>query len=163
MNIAKSTVVVAFAALLALPVMPRAAGTATTGTAVDVAADNMEIIDAEHKTIFKGNVVATRPNDVTKSDEMVITSGDEKQADGSVKNVTKMVDCKGHVNITTKNAVIVGDWCKLDVLADKLVVGGEVTLTQGSSVIKGKQLDVELKTNHLQMTGGRVSGNFVPN
>ena len=109
-------------------------------------------------------MVAVRPTDTTKSDEMIITSGDEKQADGTTKNVTKFVECKGNVTITTKDAVITGDVCKLDVLHDKLVVnGGLVTITQGTTVLKGKQLDVELKTNHIQMTGGRVNGVFVPN
>ena len=133
-------------------------------SAVDVSADSFESIDAEHKTIFRGNVVAVRPTDTTKSDEMTIISGDEKQADGTTKNVTKFVDCKGNVTINTKDATITGDICKLDVLHDKLVVTGAiVTLTQGTTVLKGKQLDVELKTNHIQMTGGRVNGNFVPN
>jgi len=160
MGFAKTATLLAMGAVLVMPafyISAQAAG------AVDISADNMEIIDAEHITIFRGNVVAIRSTDTTKSDEMTVTSGDEKQADGSVKNVTKTVDCKGNVNISTKSAVISGDWCKLDVLHDKLVVGGTVSLVQGATVIKGKQLDVDLKTNHLQMSGGRVSGNFVPN
>ncbi|MEP6827869.1 MAG: LptA/OstA family protein [Aestuariivirga sp.] len=160
MGFAKTATLLALGVAIALPTSHHAAQAAG---AVDISADNMEIIDAEHKTIFRGNVVATRVTDTTKSDEMTVTSGDEKQADGSVKNVTKTVDCQGNVNITTKSAVISGDWCKLDVLHDKLMVGGTVSLVQGATVIKGKQLDVDLKTNHLQMSGGRVSGNFVPN
>ena len=150
--------------LLALMVVLVCPHNLYAASAVDVSADSFESIDAEHKTIFRGNVVAIRPTDTTKSDEMTITSGDEKQADGTTKNVTKFVDCKGNVSITTKDATITGDVCKLDVLRDKLVVTGlVVTLTQGTTVLKGKQLDVDLKTNHIQMTGGRVNGNFVPN
>ena len=160
MGFAKIALPAAFGALLAIgsPVAH-----AQAANAVDVSADNMEIIDAEHKTIFRGNVIAVRPSDTTKSDQVTVTSGDEKQSDGSTKSVTKFVDCQGNVNITTKTATITGDWCKLDVLNDKLVVGGNnVTLTQGQTVINGKQLDVDLKTNHLNMTGGRVKGSFVP-
>ena len=158
MGFRKSAILLALAAMLALPNLLHAAG------AVDVSADSFESIDAEHKTIFRGNVVAIRPTDTTKSDEMTITSGDEKQADGKVKSVTKTVECKGNVTITTKDAVITGDLCDLDVQHDKLVVTGVlVTLTQGLTVLKGKQLNVDLKTNHIQMTGGRVNGNFVPN
>ena len=160
MGFAKTATSLALGTALALQTFHLAAHAAG---AVDISADNMEIIDAEHKTIFRGNVVAVRPTDTTKSDEMTVTSGDEKQTDGSMKSVTKTVDCQGNVNIATKSAVITGDWCKLDVLHDKLVVGGTVTLAQGATVVKGKQLDVDLKTNHLQMSGGRVSGNFVPN
>ena len=158
MGLRKTATLLAMAAMLVMPNLLHAAG------AVDVSADSFESIDAEHKTIFRGNVVAIRPTDTTKADEMTITSGDEKQADGTTKNVTKLVECKGNVAITTKAATITGDVCKLDVQRDKLVVSGAiVTLTQGSTVLKGKQLDVDLKTNHIQMTGGRVNGNFVPN
>ena len=161
MGFAKTATLLALGTALALPAFRLAAQAAG---AVDISADNMEILDAEHKTIFRGNVVAVRSSDTTKSDEMTVTSGDEKQTDGTTKNVTKTVDCQGNVNITTKSAMITGDWCKLDVQHDKLVVGGGlVSLTQGATVVKGKQLDVDLKTNHLQMSGGRVSGNFVPN
>ena len=156
-NIALSSTLAALIGIACQITHAQAAG------AVDVSADTMEIIDAEHKTIFRGNVIAVRPSDTTKSDQMTVTSADEKQTDGSTKSVTKFVDCQGNVNITTKTATIIGDWCKLDVLNDKLVVGGaNVSLTQGQTVINGKQLDVDLKTNHLNMTGGRVKGSFVP-
>ena len=158
MGFQKFGIVLAVTAIFAFPSLLHAAG------AVDVSADSFESIDAEHKTIFRGNVVAIRPTDTTKSDEMTITSGDEKQADGTTKNVTKLVECKGNVTIITKDATITGDLCRLDVPRDKLVVTGAiVTLKQGSTVLKGKQLDVDLKSNHIQMTGGRVNGNFVPN
>ena len=158
MGFQKFGIVLAVTAIFAFPSLLHAAG------AVDVSADSFESIDAEHKTIFRGNVVAIRPTDTTKSDEMTITSGDEKQADGTTKNVTKLVECKGNVTIITKDATITGDLCRLDVPHDKLVVTGAiVTLKQGSTVLKGKQLDVDLKSNHIQMTGGRVNGNFVPN
>ena len=160
MNLAKIATLIAFGA--SLSVLGSGSGAHAAGS-VDVSADNMEIIDAEHKTIFRGNVVAVRTSDTTKSDQMTVTSADEKQTDGTSKSVTKFVDCQGNVNITTKTASITGDWCKLDVLNDKLVVGGaNVTLTQGQTLVNGKQLDVDLKTNRLNMTGGRVTGKFVP-
>jgi lipopolysaccharide export system protein LptA len=150
---------VAALALIALPLLKTAA--LAEGN-VNVEADAMEIIDAEHKTIFTGNVVAKRPTDTIRADEMIVSASDQKQTDGTTKSVTDFVNAKGNVTINTKNAVITGDWCRFDVLNNKLVVGGNVVLTQGSSVVKGKKLDVDLKTSHLQMSGGRVSGTFVP-
>jgi len=129
---------------------------------VNVEADTMEIIDTEHKTIFTGNVVAKRPTDTIRADEMVVSSTDQKQTDGTTKSVTDFVNAKGNVTINTKNALITGDWCKFDVLNNQLVVGGNVRLTQGANVVKGQKLNVDLISNHLQMSGGRVSGTFVP-
>jgi len=139
-----------------------AIGQARAAGNVNVEADAMEIIDAEHKTVFRGNVVAKRPTDTIKADEMVVVSADQKQTDGTTKSVTDHVDAKGNVVINTRDALIVGDWAKFDTINDKLVVGGDVKLTQGNSVVRGKKLDVDLKTFHLNMSGGRVSGSFVP-
>jgi len=129
---------------------------------VNIDADAMEIIDAEHKTIFRGNVFLKRPADTMKSDEMTVFSVDQKQSDGTTKSVTDHVEAKGNVTITTKDAVITGAWANIDVLHDQMVVGGEVKLVQGTSVVLGKKLNVDLKTFHLNMTGGRVTGSFVP-
>jgi lipopolysaccharide export system protein LptA len=129
---------------------------------VNVTADQMEIIDAEHLTIFKGNVVAVRPKDQIQSDEMVVTSKDEKQPDGTMKSVTDLLDAKGHVTITTKTQTITGNLAKFYVQLDKLEVTGNVLVVEGKSTIKGEKLNVDLKTNHLQMSGGRVSTHFVP-
>jgi len=130
---------------------------------VNVEADSMEIIDAEHKTVFRGNVVAKRPTDTIKADEMTVVSADEKQPDGTMKSVTDHVDAKGNVTINTRDAVITGDAAKFDVVHDQLEVDGTVKVVQGTSVIKGQKLNVDLKTFHLNMAGGRVNGNFTPN
>ena len=130
---------------------------------VNVEADSMEIIDADHKTVFRGNVVAKRPTDTIKADEMTVVSADEKQADGTMKSVTDHVDAKGNVTINTRDAVITGDSAKFDVAHDQLEVDGTVKVVQGTSVIHGQKLNVDLKTFHLNMAGGRVSGNFTPN
>ena len=45
---------------------------------------------------------------------------------------------------------------------DKLVVGGNVKLVQGSTVLVGNELRTDLKTKRTQMSGGRVKGSFLP-
>jgi lipopolysaccharide export system protein LptA len=135
---------------------------ATAASNVDVEANEMEIIDAQHQTIFRGNVVAKRPTDQIHSDEMVVTNVDAKQTDGTMKSVTDFIDAKGNVTITTKTQTITGQWAKFYVQRDKLEVGGNVRVVQGDSSVKGEKLVLDLKTNHLQMSGGRVKGSFVP-
>ena len=142
--------------LISIPQVARAAGS------VNVDADSMEIIDAEHKTVFRGNVVAKRPTDTIRADEMTVVSADQKQPDGSMKSVTDHVDARGGVTINTRDAVITGDAAKFDVVHDQLLVSGDVKVVQGTSVVRGKLLNVDLKTFHLNMTGGRVSGSFTP-
>lgn len=129
---------------------------------VSVEADQMEIFDAQHKTVFRGNVVAVRPNDQITSDEMVVTNEDQKQPDGTLKSVTSLLDAKGHVRIKTKTQTITGAAARFFVQKNTLEVTGNVVVVQGQNSIKGEKLLVDLKTNHLQMLGGRVQGSFVP-
>ena len=127
-----------------------------------VDADSMEVLDAEHRTIFRGNVVATRPTDKIVGDEMIVTTEDQKQSDGTTKTVTKFLDAKGNVTITTATQTIKGDWAKFYIQEDRLEVGGNVTVVQGKSTVRGTKLVINLKSNHLQMSGGRVHGSFIP-
>ncbi len=138
--------------------MPAAYG----AESVLIDADSMEVIEAEHRTIFKGNVVATRPTDKIVADQMIVTTADQKQSDGSVKTVTNFLDAKGHVTITTATQTIKGDWAKFYIQEDRLEVGGNVSVVQGKSTVRGTKLTINLKSNNLQMSGGRVRGSFVP-
>lgn len=135
---------------------------AYSAESVLIDADSMEVIEAEHRTIFKGNVVATRPTDKIVADQMIVTTAEQKQSDGTVKTITNFLDAKGHVTITTATQTIKGDWAKFYLQEDRLEVGGNVSVVQGKSTVRGTKLTINLKSNHLQMSGGRVRGSFVP-
>ena len=72
------------------------------------------------------------------------------------------IDAQGNVTITTPKEVITGDWAKYDPQTEKLKVGGNVKLVQGTTVLLGNELVSDLKTDRTQMKGGRVKGSFLP-
>ncbi len=173
------------AALAAAAPAPAQQATASAQRDVSVEADQMEFIDAERKAVFTGNVDARR-GDVKLTSQTLTVFYRQKTADGAAAaggtgsetptppaapegaagnlsgaQVT-LLDARGNVVIVTPRERITGDWAKIDVPRDMLTVGGDVVLTQGSSVLRGQQLDVNLKTNRTVMTGGRVKGQFVP-
>lgn len=147
-----------------------AAGTATaaaTATAkapvpVDVTANEMEILDAEKKAVFRGAVDATRGSTNLKADTLTVTYSEVKQPDGSTKTDATDLDARGNVTIRTPKETITGDWAKFNPQTNKLVVGGAVKLVQGATVLTGKELRADLNTDKIQMTGGRVKGSFLP-
>jgi lipopolysaccharide export system protein LptA len=73
------------------------------------------------------------------------------------------LEATGAVVIETAQQRITGAWAKMDVKANQVTVGGNVVVTQGSTVLRGEQLLVDLNANTSEMTGGRVRGRFVPN
>jgi lipopolysaccharide transport protein LptA len=135
---------------------------ARAADSVQIDADSMEVIDAEHRTIFKGNVVATRPTDKITSSQMVVTSEDQKQPDGTMQTVTTFIDATGGVVITTDSQTITGDAAKFNIPADRLEVTGNVRVVQGKTTVNSKKVVINLKTKHLQASGGRVHVGFVP-
>jgi lipopolysaccharide export system protein LptA len=150
----------------ALLLMGAGASMAQTGGApvpVDIAANEMEILDAQNKAIFRGAVDATRGTTNLKADTLTVTYAEVKQPDGSSKTDATDLDAKGNVTIKTPRETITGDWAKFNPQTNKLVVGGAVKLIQGATVLTGNELRADLNTDKIQMTGGRVKGSFLPN
>ena len=135
---------------------------AKPSTPVDILANEMEILDAEKKAIFRGAVDATRGDTNLKSDTLTVTYSDVKQPDGTTKTDATDLDARGNVTITTPKETITGDWAKYNPQTEKLTVGGKVKLVQGTTVLQGNQLVTDLKTNRTQMTGSSVKGSFLP-
>lgn len=166
--VACATAIAAGFFLLA-PAVAHAQTVNTTGLAaeskgqkdVDIESDQMQIKEAEKLAIFTGNVDARRGTVKLKSDKLVVHYDDTKKKAGSKTEVTHL-DATGHVVIITRNQRITGSWAKMDVKANVLNVGGNVVVTQGKTVVKGKKLFVNLNTNVSKFTGGRVKGSFSP-
>jgi lipopolysaccharide export system protein LptA len=109
---------------------------------------------------------ATTSGATTSGASATAAEGAPTAPEGATGNLSgaevTLLDAKGNVVIITPRERITGDWAKIDVPKDMLIVGGNVVLTQGTSVLRGQKLDVNLKTNRTVMTGGRVKGQFVP-
>jgi lipopolysaccharide export system protein LptA len=145
-------------ALMALPLR----GAEKVSTPVEVEANEMEIIDADRQAIFRGKVNAVRGSQNIRSDVMTVFYADVKQPDGTSKSQASKLDAKGNVTITTRKQVITGEWAKMDILANTLLVGGRVKLVEGKTTLQGEKLTVDLNTERTLMSGGRVKGSFVP-
>ena len=129
---------------------------------VDIVSNEMEILDKEKKAVFRGAVDATKGTTNIKSDTLTVTYADVKQPDGTTKTDATAIDAQGNVTITTPKEVITGDWAKYNPQTEKLTVGGNVKLVQGTTVLQGNELVSDLKTSRTQMKGDRVKGSFLP-
>lgn len=135
---------------------------ATSAQNVNIEADSMEVVEAEKRAIFTGNVSAERTGTRLTSDRMVVTYYDVMQSDGSKRTDVALIDARGNVHIKTARQLITGEHAILDVAGDLLTVTGNVVVREGSTVIRGAKLRADLKAKTSSMTGGRVKGSFVP-
>jgi lipopolysaccharide export system protein LptA len=129
---------------------------------VTIEGDELEVIDSEDKTIWRGNVIVVRDGTTIKSNELIVNNVDVKQADGTTKSEVDVLNAKGNVTIKTASDTITSDWANIYEREDRLEAGGNVKLLQGRNEVRGQKLNVNLKTKRTVMTGGRVKGSFVP-
>jgi len=126
---------------------------------VSIESDQMELFEKTNQAIFRGNVRA-RQNDVRLNSTNLIATFAKTKNGGT--DVTWLETKGGGVKIITRSQTITGDRMKMNVKANTAVVTGKVTVTQGTSVVKGEKLNVNLNTNESKFSGGRVKFNFDP-
>ena len=141
------------------------AGTTTsiaTGQPVDVEADQMEVFDKEKRTVFRGHVVAKRKDVTLNAEVLTVDYADTAQADGTMKSDATRIEAEGSVVIVTSREKITGETAVINPKSNELDVTGNVTVTQGATVIRGGHLHSNLTTHKMEMSGGRVKGSFQP-
>jgi lipopolysaccharide export system protein LptA len=129
---------------------------------VNIEADRMEVMDQQKRAIFIGNVDAHRGDIVFKTDKLIADYAETTRESGEKDTEVTFLEAAGNVVIETTQQRITGTWAKMDVKSNQVTVGGNVVVTQGSTVLHGQQLFVDLDKNTSEMTGGRVRGRFVP-
>jgi lipopolysaccharide export system protein LptA len=129
---------------------------------VNIEADRMEVLDQQKRAIFIGNVDAQRGEVSFKTDKLIADYVETTAESGENDTEVTFLEATGAVVIETPQQRITGAWAKMDVQSNQVTVGGNVVVTQGSTVLRGEQLFVDLDKNTSEMTGGRVKGKFVP-
>jgi lipopolysaccharide export system protein LptA len=129
---------------------------------VDIEADSMQVFDDQKKVIFSGHVRGKRGTVTLNSNELTVLYVETTDSAGEKKTEVTHLDAVGSVKIVTARQTVTGEWAKMDVKANKVTVGGNVKVVQGTTVISGEKLFVDLDRNVSEMTGGRVKGSFVP-
>ena len=148
------------------------------GKPVDVKSDSLEVHQNEQKAIFSGNVVAVQGDSTLRTAQLVVFYDNANAAAGQGNAANpppasapaggtgqgssiKRLEAYGNVVVTSQDQKATGDSGVFDMASDKATLNGNVVLTQGQNVIRGKQLIVDLKTGVSHVTGG-TSGLFVP-
>ena len=144
---------------------------------IKIDADRLDVFDKENKAIFVGNVVAVQ-GDATircstltvyyqrgKKDEKKDTPAPAKTQQDMAENGIQKVECAGPVTVVQKDQVATGDNAVFDQVAKKIVLTGNVVLSQCQNVTRGSRLVYDMNTGRANMdpgTNGRVSAMFVP-
>jgi lipopolysaccharide export system protein LptA len=136
-------------------------------TPIQISSDTLDVLQAEQKAIFSGNVIATQGTTTMRSAKMIVFYRDSGSAAPTPVAASAtppaqgiyQIDAEGNVVFTTPTETAIGDKAIYNVDADTIdVMGGNVTLTRGQNILKGNKLNYNMTTGRSVLTGG-VAGN----
>ncbi|MEM7544922.1 MAG: lipopolysaccharide transport periplasmic protein LptA [Pseudomonadota bacterium] len=127
---------------------------------IEIAADSLEVREADNLAIFAGKVVAGQGTLRLTADKLEVTYGDGGGGSGEIQRL----QASGDVFIANGAETAAGDWADYDVADGTIKMGGAVTLTQGGNVVKGAALTIDLSSGQgrVEGGGGRVNSVFAP-
>ncbi len=166
------------------PAPKKQAGTPGFGTAskepIQIDADRLEVFSKEQRAIYSGNVIAVQGDTTIKSAQMTVfydrqstpaggqPAAQPAAAEGEGGTSLRRVEAKGGVTVISKDQVATGNEGVFDRLSNKIILTGNVALSQGENVTKGEKLiydtesGVAVVESGASSSGGRVRGVFVP-
>lgn len=153
---------------------PAAAGSVTLtafktdpGAPTDIVADSLNVNDGRKEAVFDGKVQVEQGQVAMRSETMTAYySGETSFLDTGVDAATsgagapedaaaggsqiERIRAEGKVFITSRldgNSAS-GDWADVDMKANTMRLGGDVVLSQGTSVIRASSLEIDMKTGN---------------
>ncbi len=152
---------------------------APSGGPIDISANELELVDAQHLAIWRGDVDALQGRNRLRADVVNIyfngkpTPGGASSGASPGRNwgrVDHMV-AEGHVYFVTPTQNARGDHALYELGPDTVTLTGDVIVEQGQSVIHGEKLIIDVRTGHASMasggqarsSSGRVRGIFYAN
>ena len=130
---------------------------------VQIEADQLEVLDADAKAVFKGNVKIRQGSSQISTSRLVVKY--LKGSNGGQQDIERL-DMSGGLIATSKQNTVTAEKGTYDVRTENIVLTGKVVVSQGESVATGCKLIANLKTNKAKLEackdGGRVKSVFTP-
>jgi lipopolysaccharide export system protein LptA len=159
----------------AQPAKDRSSAFGTLGSnkePIKIDADRLDVFDRESRAVFDGNVVAVQGDSTMKCTSLEVFyeqrgqgSSAQPAAASSGEGAIRRIECNGPVTIVSKTQVATGDHATFDRVANRVLLTGNVALSDGPNVTRGERIVYYLNSgiaNVETKPGGRERALFVP-
>jgi lipopolysaccharide export system protein LptA len=148
------------------------------GGPIDITADELELVDAQHLAIWRGDVEALQGRNRMRADVLNIyfngapsTGSTSGVAPGRNWGKVQKVVAEGKVFYISPTQTARGDHGLYDLASNSITITGDVIVSQGQSVVHGDRMVIDVKSGQATMQSnakgrgakGRVRGIFYPN
>ena len=172
----KLTMLASGLAAVALLSAPASAQLAQNSDApVDLTADELEVLNSQCLSIWRGSAEALQDNarlraDVLKTFFQVTGATRTGSATSTNCGALARIEAEGNVFYVTPEQRVRGRHAVYDATNETITVTGDVVTAQGQNVLRGERLVINVRTGQAQMhtdvkgrgKPGRVSGVFYP-
>ena len=136
---------------------------------IEIDADSLEVQQANQVAIFRGNVDAVQGSIRLQADELrVYYRGDGGAGSGAAAGTAAMdgnivrIDAIGRVQVASPTETAQADLGIYDVPQRTITMQGNVVLTRGGNVLRGRELVMDMATGRSRIGGGRVKAIIQP-
>jgi lipopolysaccharide export system protein LptA len=154
---------------------PVLAQISASGGPIDITADQLELIDAQHLAIWRGDVEALQGGNRLRADVVNIyfsgKGGASAGAPGRNWGPVQRIEANGKVFFVSPQQTARGNAAVYELGPNTITLTGDVIVAQGQSVVHGDKLTIDVKSGRATMGSsakgrnatGRVRGVFYPN
>jgi lipopolysaccharide export system protein LptA len=137
---------------------------------IQIESDKLEVRESENVAVFSGNVTVTQGTTLLKSVKMTVHYAKDGGSAATGSANIERLEVDGKVYVKSDKQIATGDRGTFDMKTEVLVLSGkEVVLSEGSNVLVGCLLTVQMKTGEAQVDGcktgtgsGRVMMSITP-
>ena len=149
---------------------------------IDLSANSLELVDAQHLAVWRGDVDAVRGTNRLRSDILNIyfngkpgedsaSASSQGAAPGRNWGKVDHMVAEGHVYYVSPTQNARSDHAVYEMAPDTITMTGDVIVVQGQSVIHGEKLIIDVRSGHATMAAaedsrapsGRVRAVIYPN
>jgi lipopolysaccharide export system protein LptA len=131
---------------------------------IEIASDNLEVLQDQNKAIFSGKVVAKQGTTTMTSSAMTVFYAGSGEGGNGGQGITR-IEASGKVVFVTPQETAQGDTAIYNVATKTIDLVGNVVLTREENILKGSALNYNMTTKRSVLSAGntgRVRGLFVP-
>jgi lipopolysaccharide export system protein LptA len=129
---------------------------------IQIEADRLEIHDAEKVAIYSGHVRVRQGDTLLEAPELRISYSGTAPATAPAGSAVTRIEAGPGVAVRSGDQTATGDRAVFDMANEIVTLEGNVVLTQGSNIVRGQRLFVNLATKQGRVEGGRVQTLIAP-
>jgi lipopolysaccharide export system protein LptA len=118
--------------------------------------------DAEKVAIYSGHVRVRQGDTILEAPELRVFYAGPAAPNGTAGSSVTRIEAGPGVSVRSGDQTATGDRAVLDMAKDLVTLEGNVLLTQGTNVVRGDRVVVNLATKQGRVEGGRVQTLITP-